>query len=663
LSEAPCHNSDIDSDFESSKRGEVKSYIEKTFGEKQVVSVGTVSTVRLKGALKDFDRQLSNDIVTANLMTSIIDEGDKSMVDLFKRAASEPKLKEYIKRNSDIFYMLPSILNQPKTKSIHPCAMVISPETLTSDEWHPNRVQKGMIVSEWDGREMERAGFLKQDILGLLQIDKISEILKLIEKNGKEKPDIYHLPEDPEVYRYFSNGWNGDIFQMGTDSLSNYTKYMKPQLLADLIAVVSLHRPGPMENHYHEIYVKCKNEGRKPVYLWGTEEITRDTFGLLIYQEQILEVCQKLGGLTLVEADDVRRAMGKKDLKYLAMWRDRLKKGYLKNGATEKQFDEAWQVMMEFAKYSFNRSHAACYAITGYIGQWLKVHFPLEFWTVALAHADEKDTLKYLSEIFMSKNIRVSPPDINQSDSTTTSDKKTNTIYWGIESIKGIGETTADQIIKLRKEGGEYKSFADFYFRNAFTGSKVKKQTIEALISSGAFDLLYGFENFEEKRGLLISRYRKFKQVKVSNPKRDPYTIGQLYEKWWWQLMQKKLTGFVFVDYGILANELGIETIPANNSELGLNQNGGIFRSFGGYVIECKIRSSARGRFAAILIESNYKLYKLMLWNDTYEIYKDDLKNIEKSFIIFDAQLRYEAKWVKGNQFTLQENSKFIVLN
>ena len=901
--------------------------------------------MKLRGALKDFDRQLDNNIPVANLMTKIIEDDDKSMVDLFKRAAKEPKLKEYVKRNSDIFYMMPSILDQPKTKSIHPCAMVITPKVLTSNEWFPNRVQKGMVVSEWDGGEIEDAGFLKQDILGLLQIDKIAEILRLIEKNGKEAPDIYHLPEDPEVYRYFSNGWNGDIFQMGTDSLSNYTRYMKPQVLNDLIAVVALHRPGPMEKHYHEIYVKCKNEGREPKYLWGTEEITKDTFGLLIYQEEVLEVCQKLGGLTLVEADDVRRAMGKKDLKYLSIWEDKLREGYLKNGATEEQFDEAWGVMIEFASYGFNKcvsgetkiysigrrknlyhptveemyllkndldyakaknkmplrskylksyptgfslndsnkliknkikdirlegrretfkltlkngaqikttfnhkfptsngekilvdidiskdliyynighkaqdttfrftnknearvteyhncenveqfqdnfpkkgregfvkkpekstnflklkyykenvkkdfceicdtknakrlevhhkdnnhgnneesnlqtvcvschkkahyklgrtkvgerglytklvgiksiesagyenvydvemeapyhtfttnegivtsnSHAACYAITGYIGQWLKVHFPLEFWTVALSHADEKDTLKYLSEIFMSKNIKISPPDINQSGVITTSDQKTNTIYWGIESIKGIGETTADQIIRLRKKGGEYKSFADFYFRNTFTGSKVKKQTFEALISSGAFDLLYRFEDFEEKRGLLINRYRKYKKVKVGNPKTDPYTIGQLHEKWWWQLMQKRLTGFIFVDYGILCNELGIETVPANDRELGLSQNRGIFRSFGGYVVECKIRQSVKGKFAAILIESNYKLYRLMLWNDTYEIYKDELKNIEKSFVIFNAQIRYEDKWVKGNQFTLQENSKFIVLN
>lgn len=653
---------DIDSDFESSGRAIIKEYMEKRFGRSQVASVGTFTTLKLKGALKDLDRCFDNNVSLANMVTSIIDNKDETMLDLYKRASKEPKLKEYIKRNSDIFHLMPSMLNQPKAKSIHPCAIIISPSVMSSQEWFPVRKQNGLIVSEWDGNFLDGAGFLKQDILGIKQLDKFADILKLIKSNNKDIPDIYNLPSDVEVFRYFSNGWNGDVFQMGTDPLSAYTKYMKPDSIEDLIATVSLYRPGPMENNYHNIYVKCKNEGRRPQYLWGTEEITKDTYGILCYQEQIMEVCQKLGSLTMQESDDVRRAMGKKNLKYLAVWEDRLREGYLANGATREQFKEAWDVMVEFAKYSFNRSHAAAYAITGYIGQYLKVHYPLEYWTVSLSYADETKGLKFLSEIFEAKGIKVAPPDINNSNIHMTSSNQSNTIFWGIESIKGIGEATAEQIIEIRNKGGEYKSFADFLFRNSFTGSKVKKQTYEALITSGAFDILYKFEGKEERRNLLVNRFRKFKKVKISNPKRDIFINGSVDDNWWWTLQQKKYTGLAFMDFKNICQEFGIQTQHCSSSDVSLNQNRGIFRSFGGYVLEVKTRRSARGSFAFLTIENNYKIHKLIIWSEEYKRIKSLLDGIEKSFLMFDAELKFDSKWEMKNVFTLKENSKFVVL-
>ena len=214
---------------------------------------------------------------------------------------------------------------------------------------------------------------------------------------------------------------------------------------------------------------------------------------------------------------------------------------------------------MEFAKYGFNKSHSAAYAMTGYVSQYLKVHFPIEYWTVALNYANEEDTLKYLSEILQAKAISIKSPDINQSGMSMISNQDSSTIFWGLGSIKGIGEETAMQIINERNKNGNYLSFADFYFRHIFKGSKVKKQTFEALISSGCFDELYNFEGQEEKRFSLIKRFRIYKKVKVANPKRDAYTIGQTDQRWWWSLQQKRLTGLAFVDYKKIAKELGVE--------------------------------------------------------------------------------------------------------
>jgi len=796
--------------------------------------------MKLKSLLKDFARLASVDFAEANLISSIIDFNDKSYLDLIKRAQIEPKLKQFIKQNSDFIYMLPSLLNQPRTKSIHPCAVIIFPDVMSSNEWVPTRIQQGMTVCEWSGEDMDNGGFLKEDILGIKQLDKFQDILDLIESNGKDLPDIYNLPQDDEVYRYFSNGWNGDVFQFGSDGLSDYSKKLKPERIDDLIAAVALYRPGPMDNHYHEVYVKCKNEGRKPTYLWGTEDITKDTYGLLVYQEQIMQIFQKIGGLTMKEADDIRRAMGKMKLDVLLKWKDRAEKGFLERGCPIESFNETWDSMIFFARYSFNKclsgdekiylynsngslkpltikemyelrktkpptlyknklerlhekfnrrgfgyssslkedgtlvknkivdiiyqgkkdlykmvlkngtsieitknhkfptsngekeldkidikndkiyftrhfnldranfqrkgtntelvevesisfsriddvydvemedpyhtftvdsgivtsnSHSTAYALTGYISQFLKVFFPIEFWTVALDYANEKDTLNYLSEIIQAKKIGIKPPDINKSEISMISDQTSGNIFWGIGSIKGIGEDTAAQIIDERKKNGSYISLVEFIERHTFTGSRVKKQTYEALISSGAFDILYELEGKEGKRVTLINQFREIKKVKPSNLATDPYTIGKLDERWWWFKLQKSLTGLAIIDYKQIAEEKGFETRFCTQGEFNQRQDREIFRTFGGYVVDCRVGKTAKGKYARLTIENNYKQFKLLVWSEEFSRFEKQLVGSEKSLIIFDGAVKFDETYSRANQFTLNKHSELIVLN
>jgi len=832
---------DIDSDFPGRDRGKVKRYIENRFGVTQVASVGTFTTMKLKSILKDFARLASVDFAEANLISSIVSDGDLTYLDLIKRSMTEPKLKQFIKSNSDYIYMLPTLLNQPRTKSIHPCAVIIFPEVMSSNEWVPTRMQQGMVVSEWGGDDMDNAGFLKEDILGIKQLDKFQDILNLIQSNNKEVPDIYNLPFKSEVYRYFSNGWNGDVFQFGSDGLTDYSKKLKPQTMGDLIAAVAIFRPGPMDNHYHEIYVKCKNEGRKPTYLWGTEEITKDTYGLLIYQEQIMEVFQKIAGLSMVESDDIRRAMGKLKLDVLLAWKDRARKGFLERGCPLESFNETWDSMVFFARYSFNKcisgdekifqpgkrrdvkcltikemyelknnppftgkkttnelyrkhlrykrrgygnssslnskgelmknkiidiyyqgkreiykmtlkngksisttlnhkfptsngekmleeidiktdkifytrdycmesvnekpkgvytelveiesidyqktddvydvemedpfhtltmesgivtsnSHSTAYALTSYISQFLKVFFPIEFWTVALDYANEKETLNYLSEIIQAKKIGIKPPDINKSEISMISEQESSNIFWGIGSIKGIGEDTAFQIIEERRKNGFYSSLEDFIERHSFTGSKVKKQTYEALISSGAFDILHELgEDFQE-RDRLVKFFRTLKKVKPSNLATDPYTIGNLTETWWWLKKQKELTGLAIIDYKKIAEDEGIDTQFCSPLEFNQRQDYSVFRSFGGYVVEVRVGKSVKGKYARLTLESNYKQFKLLIWSEEFTRFEKLLVGSEKSLIIFSGSIQYDETYSKSNQFTLNKNSQLKIL-
>ena len=575
---------DIDSDFAGVDRGSIKEYMEERFGKENVCSVGTYSTFKPKGMIKDFARVFDMDFAQANAVTFKLQLRDNSMFDILKRAQSEPLLKEFLKKNPDIFYMMPTILDQKKTEGIHACAMIVTPNVMTSSEWSPMRMTNGLLVSQWGGGEMDDAGFLKNDILGLKQLDKFTDIIRLAKENGKSVPDIYNLPyDDREVYRFFSNGWTGDIFQMGSEGLTSYIKSLKPTCLDDIVATMALYRPGPMENGFHETYVKCKNEGRAPKYLWGTQEITKDTYGLLVYQEQIMKIFTELGGLSLKEADDIRRALGKKKASILAPWKKVLLKGFLERGATEEIFEEMWGVVLEFAKYSFNKSHSAAYGITAYISQYLKVHFPIEYWTVALDYADEDKTSIYLSEILQAKKINLKSVDINKSQSIMTSDLETSTIFWGISSIKGIGEDTSDQIIVERNENGEYVSLLDFLKRNVYKGSKVKKTAVEGLISSGAFDSIESIEEGEEaKRNDLIVKYRQAMKVKVTNKARDPYTNDNVLNNWFWKVRQKELTGLSFIDYRSIADDENLGNNFLTIREINTRHQYGIFKTFGG---------------------------------------------------------------------------------
>lgn len=837
---------DIDSDFPSQSRSKIKTYIEERFGETQVCSVGSYTTLKPKGAIKDLARISSVDFQEANLITAIIDggnngSGDKTMLDIVKRSSSEPRLKQFIKNNSDIFYILPSILNQPKVRSIHPCAMIVFPKVMSSEEWAPMRMQQNQLVSEWSGYEMDGAGFLKNDILGIKQLDKFTGILDLIKLNGKEVPDIYNLPQEDEVYRYFTNGWNSDIFQLSSAGLTDYSKKLKPNAINDLVAAVAVFRPGPMKSHYHEIYVKCKNEGRLPTFLWGTEEITKETYGLLIYQEQIMQVFQQVAGLTMLQADDIRRALGKLKLAEMMKYKDIAEKGFLAKGCSKEDFDSVWNAVVEFAKYGFNKcisgderiytierhgcrrnkmkptikemfliqeetiwaqknlpnykklhnglldgsygksyslaqfgeakinkikmirfegvrdlfkmtlsdgstvettanhkfptsngnrrldqltpghdkiyvlkhketlatearyydrldiksieysrtdevfdvemhnpfhtftlengictcnSHSVAYALTGYVSQYLKVFYPIEFWTIALNYADEKDTLDYLSEIIQAKKISVRAPDINKSEVSMVSEQDTSTIFWGLGSIKGIGEDTALQIIEERKKNGAYTSFEDFSLRHTFTGSKVKKQIYEGLIASGCFDLLYDYIGKEELRNNLLQMFRNSKKVKLTavQLQKDIYTIGSISERWWWQLQQKNLTGLALINYQDIAEENGIYTKFCTGSEFNARQERDLFRAYGGYIVECRVGKSAKGKYARVTIENNYKQIKLLIWSEEYSEFEHLLLGCEKKLIIFEAALRYDEKYSKANQFTLKDTSNLIIL-
>lgn len=288
---------DVDTDFQGDRREEVKRYMETKYGENQICSVGTYTTLKLKGAIKDLSRQKNVDFGEVNYVTTVLDTDKDKFEEIFENACKKKRVKNFVQENSNVINDLPLVLGQPKASSIHACATLILPEDKDIYNWIPVKKMtlgdgESVLVSEWEGIELEQAGFLKEDILGILQLTKFKDTLDSIKKETGENVDIYSLPmEDEQVYKYFSKGWNGDVFHFGSHGLTGYCKELKPDNVEDLIAAISLYRPGAMENNFHNEYVLRKRGEREVEYVWGTEKSTKSTLGLIVYQEQVMRIC------------------------------------------------------------------------------------------------------------------------------------------------------------------------------------------------------------------------------------------------------------------------------------------------------------------------------------------------------------------------------------
>ncbi len=353
----------MDSDFEALRRDEVKQYIEERYGQQQVCSLGTYITLQAKAAFRDFAKIVGLPRGSVELVSAIIESEaerrDPSWTRIMEIAQKVPAFKAIVKRHPEIMEWMRLCLGSPRGQGVHACGMIILPSHLHIKTEFP--VRKGekdgreTLVSEWEGSEMELAGYLKEDILGINQLDKFRRIITLVKEYYKEDVDIYSIPlDEPQVYKMFCQGFNGDVFHLGSKGLTAYGKEVQPAVIEDLIAMIALYRPGPMESGTHHQFVRMRKGGEQPTYHPLLEDITRDTLGLLIYQEQIIQAATKIGNLSLAEGDEVRRNLTKKR-EELKDSRDRFIAGYLEKGIDESKASEVWDVMVRFASYGFNK--------------------------------------------------------------------------------------------------------------------------------------------------------------------------------------------------------------------------------------------------------------------------------------------------------------------
>lgn len=672
---------DVDTDFEANRRDDVKAYMEKRFGSDHMCSLGTYSSLQMKALLKDFCRIQGVPIQQAEYLSAIIDDTkDNSNMRasrapweyIFKLATRSKVLFDFIQSHPSMIEEMRLCYAQPRSASVHACATLILPNNENLYTSIPVRkgVLKGkeMIVTEWEGSEIETAGYLKEDILGIQQLDKFRMIIDLVEKYYKKRVDIYNLPLDQEeIYEMFGKGQNGDVFHLGSKGLTAYCVQLQPQNIDDLIAALALFRPGPMDNNFHHEYILRKAGKKRFEYQPGLEDITKGTYGLLVYQEQVMQACVNIASFTLSEADDVRKGMAKSKKKFLEEQGSKFVSGGVKNGYEKNYLEELWHQMCMFGRYGFNKSHAACYAMTGYVCEYLKWKYPLPYWITALQFAagGSEDMLRFISEINTAGKIKLAPPDINKSQTEFYADFYEQRIFWSISKVKQCGEVATKFIFDERGANGEFYSLEEFLSR--VDKSKVNKSVVENLILAGCFDEIENILKVTD-RARLIEKYRDICGVKIPKGRQDWYRIavnnGHAAEEWWWLLQQKQVCGLAFFDFQNILYDADIDIDLQKyvsvedflNQDLSSSRTGKVLVS--GVVNLIEHKSGNKGEYVRIRLEENYSFIWVTIWSEYYEKCRDIIEGSEGKIAAVYARGYYDS--YKGEN-ALQSDTGFQI--
>lgn len=660
---------DIDCDFPVAFRDTVKEYMARRYGVDHVCSVGTYTRMKLKTCLKDFGKVMGVPFAVMNKLTKDIDDQiEYTWGDLFNYAATSRELFRFVQDHPELVHMTKYALTQCKTGSVHPSAVIIVPK---EDEdghpidlygWMPMKRMGGVLVSEWEGKYIDKSGFLKEDILGLNQLDKFSSILKLIAKNRKEQIDVNTIPfGDEEVFRYFQRGWCEDVFQFGAMGLMNYCREAKPHSLDDLIAMTALFRPGPMDVKAHETFVEIKNGARKPKFDPGMEEITRDTYSLYTYQEQIMKAVV-VGGLSPVESDILRTAIKKKNMDLIESFHDKFRTGYAallrERGLTEKpeaRADEVWSKLLAFSGYGFNKSHAVAYTMMSYWSQWFKVNYPLEFWTTSLQYASKESDIPYRL-VEMKKTgaeIEVRPPDINFSGETFTCDPKTNRIFFSLGKVKGVGERALMLLKAMKDEHGEVFSFEDF-ITSAPKG--INRTVVLRLIMAGAFDLVEDIRNPRQRLDI-VKQYLE----RRGEPLSDEFTSPDAHTNAWWVFKQRELTGYGEVDYERMMNEYGLGKrmvrLYVTAAEFERKHEGDEVCIVGRVNNVFERQTKSGDSYGVLQVEVNDLIIQITLWPDFWLHQPENEATLLNRIVAVSGRVNYFAgkKTVQSSQSTRLE--------
>jgi DNA polymerase-3 subunit alpha len=480
---------DIDIDFCFERRGEVIDYVVQKYGAGHVAQIITFGTMAARAAIRDVGRALNMPYGEVDRVAKMVPA--ELHVTIEKALSDAPELRELYDRESEIKKLIDTaaaLEGMPRHASTHAAGVVITREPLT--HYLPlYKTTDGAVTTQFAKETVEELGLLKMDLLGLRTLTVIGDAVRMVAENKGESIDIEHISlEDRNTYEMLARGETAGVFQLESSGMRSILRELKPEVFEDIIALVALYRPGPLGSGMVEDFVKNKHGRKKAKYLHPKlEPVLKSTYGVIVYQEQVMRIASDLAGFTLGEADLLRRAMGKKKPEIIAGLRSKFVEGAKHNDIDEAIAGQIFDLMEYFAGYGFNKSHSAAYALVAYQTAYLKANYPMHYMAALLTSVkDNTDKVAAYIEECRRMGIEVLPPDVNESrDSFTAVGGK---IRFDLAAVKNVGQAAAEAIIRVRDQDGPYKCYADFCRR--LDTRVVNKRVLESLIKGGAFDSL-----------------------------------------------------------------------------------------------------------------------------------------------------------------------------
>ncbi len=651
---------DIDVDFCINGREQVYKYVVDRYGGCDYVSqIITFGKLKTRAVIRDVGRALAIPLQEVDSIAKMVP--DVLNISLDEALRQETKLNEAAQLRpeiNDLIKICRVLEGLPRHASTHAAGVVIGDRPLV-DYLPMYRGKKGEVITQFDMQCVEKIGLVKFDFLGLRNLTVIASTLKMIKDQGKIPPDLQELNfSDPETYRLLSAGDTTGVFQLESSGMQDLFVRLKPECFADITALVALYRPGPLESGMVDDFVNRKHKRKIVEYLVPElETVLKETYGVIVYQEQVMKIAVELANYTMSEADDLRKAMGKKNTEMMAQHRDRFVEGAIEKGITRDKASQLFDLMEKFGGYGFNKSHSAAYALIAYQTAYLKAHYPVELLAALLTsemHSSD-GVVKYITEC-RNHSIEVLPPDINESQKDFT--VVDGSIRFGLVAVKNVGEAAIDSIIEERKKG-RFKSIYDFSERVGL--KKVNKRVIESLIKCGAFD------STGARRSQLIAvledavEYGQFVHKKRSDPQLSLFghSLGPesqishspLPEIAEWDdkqrlLFEKEILGFYITGHPLKGYEDILKKFATTDS-LCLEENkGGELIRIGGIVRGVKVIKNKRDELMAfVTLEDMKGSAEITVFSNIYGELKDNLT--VDSEIMVQGEIQKDEKGVK----------------
>ena len=565
----------MDIDYSSDRRQEVKEYIERRYnhnGKQRVFSAGTMTTLKLKAVLKDVARVHRVPVNIVNYITAIFDDDKMTWTDLFKLAATNKKIHDFIQKYPQVIEDIRGIMGQPRSSSVHASALLVTPDQKDGEEMEcfdftPIKKVDGMLVSEVDGYALDEQGLLKNDCLGIKELSKIKAIIDICNDKYNANLTFQDIAQsgldDPKVYQLLKEGHTQNVFQFSSVGMTKFLMSMKPNKIEDLVAANALYRPATLDSGSADKYVTCKLGDAAPVYLWGTYNAMKDTYGVLCFQEQLAQIAREVGGFSLGEGVKLVKLISKKKIDKIKALRGKFMDGANAKGCPKDDAEAIWDMFEAAGSYLFNSSHATAYAITAYVGAFLKANYPSAFYTIALQWADDKEIPSLMSEMEQCSKAKIVHPDINVSDVQFFTDYQNDEIFWSLTRIKMVGVKTVEYIVEERQKNGAFTSIENFihrifkyklkkyeYWDDPDNEEEARKVPVNArhvkhLILAGCFDKIENVKSLPERYRILCVAAKEL----GFDLKEEDFPSDMTDKHYFWSMLQIEVSGIGSVDY------------------------------------------------------------------------------------------------------------------